>query len=173
MSSQEDKVQRPTWVLPPSCEKRLITLLICLNLENTAPDLMFVLPAIANRYSVSFSEEHSWLKNGMRIKDLSAFCRAVQEIQRRGTRPLLCGRKPKGWMSEDSHAAMVAALRAIARWILYSSSAGEPFSTGQHHQSCFVLVHAPKSGMARISCSIAHLRLAASQCPDLDDSACR
>jgi len=108
---KKTKYKGPTWVLPPSCEKRLITLLIWLNLENTAPDLMFVLPAIANRYSVSFSEEHSWLKNGMRIKDLSAFCRAVQEIQRRGTRPLLGGRKPKGWMSEDSHAAMVAALR--------------------------------------------------------------
>ena len=108
---KKTKYKGPTWVLPPSCEKRLITLLVCVNPENTAPELMYVLPPIANRCPVSFSKEHSWLKNGMRIEDLSAFCKAVREIARRGMRPLLGGRKPKGWMSEDSHAAMVAALR--------------------------------------------------------------
>ena len=108
---KKTKYKGPTWVLPCSCEKRLITLLVCVNPENTAPELMYVLPPIANRWPVSFSEEHSLLQNGMRIKDLSAFCRAVQEIARRGMRPLWGGRKPKGWISEDAHAAMVAALR--------------------------------------------------------------
>jgi DNA invertase Pin-like site-specific DNA recombinase len=108
---KKTKYKGPTWVLPPSCEKRLITLLVCVNPENTAPDLMYVLPPIANRCPVSFSEDHSWLKSGIPIGDLSAFCKAVREIARRGTRPLLGGRKPKGWMSADSHAAMVAALR--------------------------------------------------------------
>jgi hypothetical protein len=82
--------------------------------DNSEPEFMFVLPPIANRCPVSFSEDHSWLKCGMRIEDLSEFCRAVQEIARRGTRPILGGKKPKGWMSEDSHAAMVAALRMRA-----------------------------------------------------------
>jgi hypothetical protein len=35
----------------------------------------------------------------------------VEEIARRGMRPLLGGRKSKGWMSEDSHAAIVAGLQ--------------------------------------------------------------
>lgn len=108
---KKTKYKAPTWVLPPSCEKRLLTLLVCVNPQNTLPELMYVLPPIANRLQVSFSEDHSWLKNGMRIEDLSAFCKAVRKIARRETRPLLGGRKPKGWMSEDSHAAMVAALR--------------------------------------------------------------
>jgi hypothetical protein len=111
---KKTKYKAPTWVLPPSCEKRLMTLLVCVNPENTASELTYVLPPIANRCPVSFSEDHSWLKNGMRIEDLSEFCKAVKEIARRGRRPLLGGRKPKGWMSEDSHAAMVAALRM--RW---------------------------------------------------------
>jgi DNA invertase Pin-like site-specific DNA recombinase len=111
---KKTKYKGPTWVLPPSCEKRLITLLVCVNPANTEPELMFVLPPIANRCPVSFSEDHSWLKCGMRIEDLSEFCRAAEEISQRGMRPLLGGRKPKGWMSEDSHAAMVAALRMRA-----------------------------------------------------------
>jgi hypothetical protein len=119
---KKTKYKGPTWVLPPSCEKRLITLLVCVNPENTAPELMYVLPPIANRCPVSFSKEHSWLKNGMRIEDSGAFCRAVQEIARRRTTPLLGGRKPKGWMSEDSHAAMVAALRM--RWAAINIPSG-------------------------------------------------
>jgi len=111
---KKTKYKGPTWILPPSCEKRLITLLICVNPENTAPELMCVLPPIANRFPVSFSEEHSWLRTGIRIEDLSGFCKVVREISRRGERPILGGRKPKGWMPEDSHAAMVAALRM--RW---------------------------------------------------------
>ncbi len=54
------------------------------------------------------------VKKGIRIEDLSAFCKDVREIARRRMRPLLGGRKPKGWMSENSHAAMVAAFRM--RW---------------------------------------------------------
>jgi DNA invertase Pin-like site-specific DNA recombinase len=108
---KKTKYKGPTWVLPPSCEKRLITFLVCVNPENTAPELMYILPPLANRCPVSFSEEHSWLKNGIQIEDLHAFCDAVQKMVGRRTQPLLGGRKPKGWMSEDSHAAMVAALR--------------------------------------------------------------
>jgi Recombinase len=119
---KKTKYKGPTWVLPPSREKRLITLLVCVNPENTAPELMYVLPPIANRCPVSFSEEHSWLRNGMRIEDLGAFCKAVREIAWRGMRPFLGGRKPKGWMSEDSHAAMVAALRM--RWAAKNDPSG-------------------------------------------------
>ncbi len=59
---KKTKYKAPTWVLPQSREKRLITLLVCVNPENTAPELAYVLPPIANRHPVSFSEDHSWLK---------------------------------------------------------------------------------------------------------------
>ena len=111
---KKTKYKGPTWVLPPYCEKHLITLLVCVNPENSEPELMYVMPPIANRCPVSFSAEHSWFKNGIRLHDLSMFCRAVQEILRCGKRAIWGGRKPKGWMPEDSRAAMVAALRM--RW---------------------------------------------------------
>ena len=111
---KKTKYKAPTWVLPESREKHLITFLVCVNPENTAPELMYVLPPIANRCQVSFSEDHSWLNRGMRLADLNSFCEAVREMARRGKQAILGGRKPKGWMSEDSRAAMVAALRMRA-----------------------------------------------------------
>jgi DNA invertase Pin-like site-specific DNA recombinase len=108
---KKTKYKGPTWVLPPSCEKRLITFLVCVNPENTALEAMYVLPPIANRCPVSFSEDHSWLKNGTRIQNLNEFCKAAREITRRGIRALGGGRKRKSWISEDAHSAMVMALR--------------------------------------------------------------
>jgi DNA invertase Pin-like site-specific DNA recombinase len=114
---KKTKYKGPTWVLPPSREKRIITLLICANPENTASELMYVLPPIANRCPVSFSAEHSWLKSGSRLDDLDGFWHAVSEISRRGKHILGGGRKPKGWLSKDARAAMIAALhmRAAAK----------------------------------------------------------
>jgi len=117
---KKTKYKGPTWVLPESREKRLISLLVCVNPENAAPESMYVLPPIANRCPVSFSVDHSWLKRGIQLEDLSSFCKAVREISRCGNQAIGGGRKPKGWMSEDSRAAMVAALRmrAVAKRLL-------------------------------------------------------
>lgn len=108
---KKTKYKGPSWVLQGAREKRLITLLVCVNPENTAPELIYVLPPIANRSQVSFSDDHSWFKSGMRLKDLTLFCKAVCEVLGRGKQAIGGGRKQKGWLSEDARAAMVTALR--------------------------------------------------------------
>jgi len=111
---KQTKYKGPTWVLQGTREKGLITLLVCVNQENTAPEFMYVLPPIANRCQVSFSDDHSWFRRGIQLKDLSSFCKAVREISRRGKRSIGGGKKPKGWLSEDARTAMAAALSM--RW---------------------------------------------------------
>ncbi len=104
----------PSWILPASRDKLLITLLVCVNAENTASEFMYVLPRIANRRQVTLSDDHSWFKSGVRIEDLSSFCKVVREISRHGKQVLGAGRKPANWMSEDARAGIVTGLRG--RW---------------------------------------------------------
>lgn len=113
---RKNKYRGSTWILQGArSEKRLISLLVCLNPDNTAPpDFIYVLPPIANRRPVVFSLDHSWLKKGTRLEKLSSFCDAVQQISRQDRRPIGGERRPKGFISEDARAAMVAALRM--RW---------------------------------------------------------
>ena len=108
-------VNHPTWMLQPvRREKRLISLLAFVNAENTAPELVYVLPPIANRGQVRISRRHSWFKKGIHLENLSSFREAVQQISRQDRRPIGGERRPKGWISEDARAAMSEALRF--RW---------------------------------------------------------
>jgi DNA invertase Pin-like site-specific DNA recombinase len=111
---KKTKHKGPSWVLQGAREKRLITLLVCVNPDNTAPELIYVLPPIANRRQVSLFDGHSWFRSGIQLKDLRSFCKAVREILRRGNHAIGGGRKPKGWLSEDAKAAMAVALST--RW---------------------------------------------------------
>lgn len=113
--SRENKYKGCTWILQvPRNEKRLISLLVCLNANNKAIDFIYVLPPIANRCAVAFSLGHSWLKKGVRLEQLSSFCDAVRKISHQGTRPIGGERRPTGQISEDARAAMSEALRL--RW---------------------------------------------------------
>lgn len=105
----------PTWIIQGvRSEKRLISLLVCVNANNTAPDFTYVLPPIANRVAVVLSVDHSWFRKGIRLEKLSSFCNAVRQISREDNRPIGGGRKVKGYISEDARAAMSEALRF--RW---------------------------------------------------------
>lgn len=105
----------PTWIIQGvRSEKRLISLLVCVNANNTAPDFIYVLPPIANRVAVVLSADHSWLKKGIRLEELSSFCDAVRQISRKDRRPVGGGRRAKGYISEDARAAMSESLRF--RW---------------------------------------------------------
>lgn len=105
----------PTWILQGARnEKRLMSLLMCLGADNTTPDLIYLLPPIANRGAIVLSPDHSWLKKGIRLENPSSFCDAVRQISRQDRRPIGGGRKSKGYISEDARAAMSEALRF--RW---------------------------------------------------------
>jgi DNA invertase Pin-like site-specific DNA recombinase len=107
----------PTWILQRARnEERMISLLVCVNADNATPDHIYVLPPIANRSAVVLSLDHSWLKKGIRLEELSSFCDAVQQISRQDRRPIGGERRPKGWISDDARAAMSEALRF--RWRL-------------------------------------------------------
>jgi hypothetical protein len=100
----------PVWILQPARrEKRLISLLGCLNADNSAMEMVYVLPPIANRGQVRISRNHSWFKKGIRLENLSSFREAVTHMQGQGA--LGGGRRPKGWLSDDARAAIVEALR--------------------------------------------------------------
>src|SRR5260221_6057457 len=66
----------------------MISLLVCLNPTNTAPDFIYVLPPIANRCAVVLSLDHSWFKKGIRLEKLSSFCDVVRLISRGDNRPI-------------------------------------------------------------------------------------
>ena len=105
----------PIWMLQPvRREKKLISLLVYVNADNTAADFLCVLPPIANRGQVRMSPNHSWLKKGIHLESLGSFCDAVKQISRRGERAIGGERKPKGWLSDDARASISAALRI--RW---------------------------------------------------------
>ena len=113
--SRKNKYKGSTWILQvPRNEKRLISLLVCLNANNTAPDFIYVLPPIANRRAVAFSLCHSWLKKGIQLEHMSSFCDAVRKISNQGMQPIGGERRPKGQISEDARTAMSEALRL--RW---------------------------------------------------------
>src|SRR5208282_2741677 len=113
--SQTKAYKASTWILQSArSEKRLISLLVCLNATNTAPDFIYVLPPIANRCAVVLSLDHSWLKQGIRLEKLSSFCDAVRQFPRQNRRPIEDERKLTGRISEDARAAMSEALRF--RW---------------------------------------------------------
>jgi len=113
--SRKNYYKGSAWILQSArSEKRLISLLVCVNETNTAPDFIYVLPPIANRCAVVFSLDHSWLKKGIRLEKLSSFSDAVRLISREGRRPIGGERRPKGCISEDARAAMSEALRF--RW---------------------------------------------------------
>jgi DNA invertase Pin-like site-specific DNA recombinase len=113
--SRKNNYKGSTWILQVAgSEKRLISLVLCLNASNTAADFIYVLPPVANRCAVVFSLDHSWLKKGIRLEELSSFCDAVRQISCQGRQPIGGGRRPKGQISEDARAAMSEALRF--RW---------------------------------------------------------
>lgn len=105
----------PTWILQGvRAEKRLISLVVCVNADYATPDFIYLLPPIANRCAVAFSTDHSWLKKGIQLEKLSSFCDAVRQISHGDKRPIGGGRKAKGYISEDARAAMSESLRF--RW---------------------------------------------------------
>jgi DNA invertase Pin-like site-specific DNA recombinase len=105
----------PTWILQSvRSENRMISLVVCVNANNTAPDFIYVLPPIANRGAVALSLDHSWLKNGIQLEKLSSFCGTVRQILQEDKRPIGGGRRAKGYISEDARAAMSESLRF--RW---------------------------------------------------------
>ena len=113
--NRKNNYKGSTWILQVAgSEKRLISLLVCLNADNTAPDFIYVLPPIANRCAVVLSLDHSWLKKGIRVENLSSFCDAVRQVSRQDRQPIGGERRPKGQISEDARAAMSEALRF--RW---------------------------------------------------------
>jgi len=113
--SRKNYYKGSAWILQGArSEKRLISLLVCLNATNTAPDFIYVLPPIANRCAVVLSLDHSWFKKGIRLEKLSSFCDVVRLISRGDNRPIGGERRPKGCISEDARAAMSQALRF--RW---------------------------------------------------------
>jgi DNA invertase Pin-like site-specific DNA recombinase len=104
-----------TWMLQPvKGEGRMMTVLALINADNTDFELVYVLPAIANRGQIRITREHSWLRKGVLVEDLASFCNAVKRITRRGQQVIGGERKPKGWLSEDARASMSAALHK--RW---------------------------------------------------------
>ncbi len=105
----------PIWILQPARrEKRWISLLGCMNADNTATELVYLLPPIANRGQVRISRNHSWFRKGIRLENLSSFREAVTQISTQGEGAIGGGRRPKGWLSDDARAAMSEALRF--RW---------------------------------------------------------
>ena len=113
--SRKNNYKGPTWILQCArSEKRQISLVVCLNAGNTAPEFIYVLPPIANRCAVVLSLDHSWLKKGIRLEKLSSFCSAVRQVSRLDRRPIGGERRPKEKISEDARAAMSEALRL--RW---------------------------------------------------------
>lgn len=113
--SRKNNYKGSTWILQDArSEKRLISLLVCLNANNTTPEFIYVLPPIANRCAVVLSLDHSWFRRGVRLEKLSSFCDAVQQISRQDKQPIGGERRPKGSISEDARAAMSEALRY--RW---------------------------------------------------------
>src|SRR5260221_14010971 len=84
----------------------MISLLVCLNPTNTAPDFIYVLPPIANRCAVVLSLDHSWFKKGIRLEKLSSFCDVVRLISRGDNRPIGGGRRTERWSSLKGWAAM-------------------------------------------------------------------
>jgi DNA invertase Pin-like site-specific DNA recombinase len=113
--NRKNNYKGSTWILQAAgSEKRLISLLVCLNENNIDADYIYVLPPIANRCAVVLSQDHSWLKKGTQLKTLSSFCEAVQQISLMDRRPIGGERMRKGMISEDARAAMSEALRF--RW---------------------------------------------------------
>jgi DNA invertase Pin-like site-specific DNA recombinase len=109
-------IQGQVWVMQPAgLDERLVSLVAGTNADNTALELFYVLPPIANRCQVNVCLNHQWLKNGVRLSNLSSFCEVVRSIllQWKGKAGIPMPRT-KGWMSQEARFSIAAAQRT--RW---------------------------------------------------------
>jgi hypothetical protein len=91
---------------PAGLDKRLVSLVAGTNADNTALELFYVLPPIANRCQVTVSPNHRWLKSGVRLSNLSSFCEVVRSIllQWKGKAGIPMP-MTKGWMAQEADSA--------------------------------------------------------------------
>ena len=62
------------WVLQAAKgERRRITLLGGMNVENTGLEVFFVTGRVNNQSKVHITERHEWLQGGTRLTDLRSF----------------------------------------------------------------------------------------------------
>lgn len=109
-------IQGQVWIMRPAgLDKRLVSLVAGMNADNTALELFYVLPPIANRCQVNVSLNHKWLKSGVRLSNLSSFCEVVRSIllQCKGKAGIPMSRS-KGWLSQQARASIATAQRI--RW---------------------------------------------------------
>jgi hypothetical protein len=70
-------IQGQVWIMRPAgLDKRLVSLVAGMNADNTALELFYVVPPIANRCQVNVSPNHKWLKSGVRLSNLSSFVKS-------------------------------------------------------------------------------------------------
>jgi len=118
-----------TWIMQPAgIEERLLVLMAMMNTGNTDFETVYVLPPIANRFTLRLSLDSKLLRSGMRLSGLSSFCEAVRSISRKRKAKIgRSGSKPKGWLSREARASIAASQRI--RWEMWRDKKGERRST--------------------------------------------
>ncbi len=109
-------IQGQVWIVRPAgLDKRLVSLVAGMNADNTALELFYVVPPIANLCQVNVSLNHKWLKSGLRLSNLSSFCEVVRTIllQCKGKAGIPMSR-PKVSLSHQARASIATAQRI--RW---------------------------------------------------------
>jgi len=113
---------------PAGIEERLLVLMAMMNTGNTDFETVYVLPPIANRFTLRLSLDSKLLRSGMRLSGLSSFCEAVRSISRKRKAKIgRSGSKPKRWLSREARASIAASQRI--RWEMWRDKKGERRST--------------------------------------------
>ncbi|HLX84396.1 MAG TPA: recombinase family protein [Terriglobales bacterium] len=66
------------WVLQATKDQHCpVTLIGVMNIDNTALEAFYLTGRLTNRHKINITERSDWLKNGIRLDDLRAFCQTV------------------------------------------------------------------------------------------------
>src|SRR5579862_1042161 len=88
--------RRPRWQISPVVrERRHVTLVILLNLNNNVANEMYLFPSMDRKRRFRVSSGHPWLQSGHRLTNLGDFSEAVRTIAHQ-SRPTVRFKLPKG-----------------------------------------------------------------------------